>query len=171
MDPSGGGTAGVVVTGLAAMLRVGGGAGAASGIGVSDGTGAGAGAGVAGVTGAGGTMRWTTSGFEATCAGAARWAAGATTTRTVGRLRRTRGRFSAGAWTMAGRAAAGTRAKPGIWPFPGPAKRRGKAAAPATALASNSPMTTPLVIPIMVSTPDAESIAERGIGRSGRGLE
>jgi hypothetical protein len=174
---AGAGVAGTTVGAeAAAMLRAGGGAGAAAGIGVSDGAGTGAGvtgAGVSGVgaTGAGGTKRWMTIAFDPTCtragAGVARWTTGAIATRSAGGLRRTRGRGSAGAWTMAGCATAGTRAKLGVWPLPGPAKRRGNAAAPATAPASNSPTTTPLVIPIMVPTPDAESITRTGYRQVG----
>lgn len=59
---------------------------------------------------------------------------------------------------MAGWDALGTTVNGGVWTRAGPAKSPGNAAAPATAPASNSPATTPLVIALMVPTPDADSI-------------
>jgi hypothetical protein len=179
LDPSPGAVvtvgAGGGVTGFAsAIVRAGGVAEAATGgIGVS----AGAGAGVAGVgaAGAGGLTRRMTTGVVFGCtwagAGAGRCTTGATaglaTTGLAGSRRRTCGTGSARAWTIAGCDTAGTSASGGVWPPPGPARRRGNAAAPATAPASNKPATTPLVIALMVPTPDADSITPKRYRQGG----
>lgn len=174
MDPSPGAVvtvgAGGGVTGFAsAIVRAGGVAEAATGgIGVSAGAGAG-GAG-AGAAGAGGLTRWMTIGVVFGCtragAGAGRCTTGATTG-LAGSRRRTCGTGSARAWTIAGCDTAGTSASGGVWPPPGPARRRGNAAAPATAPASNNPATTPLVIALMVPTPDADSITPKRYRQGG----
>ena len=123
----------------------------------------GAGAGCAG-TGFGGATRPMTTGVGLDCTrtgvGAGRrWTTGAMTiTRLAGSCRWSCGTGSAGASTIAGWDALGKTVNGGVWTPAGPAKSRGNAAAPATAPASNSPATTPLVIALMVPTPDADSI-------------
>jgi hypothetical protein len=91
-----------------------------------------------------------------------RWTTGATTTGLTVRTERRKwscpGTGSAGACTIAGWDALGKTVNGGVWTPAGPAKSRGNAAAPATAPASNNPATTPLVIALMVPTPDADSI-------------
>lgn len=119
---------------------------------------AGAGFGAGFVTTGGGVTRRMTIGFGfagttwTTCAAWTTWATGS---RSVGvGVGVGRGR----ARTIAGCEAPGSAANDGVCTTPGPARMRGNATAPATALASSTAATTPLVIALMVPTPNADGI-------------
>jgi hypothetical protein len=147
---------------VADTVRVTGAAGAAMTTGAEEAVadaGAGVGAGATGFAGAGGVTRRITigRGFGRRDATAVAECSTSGVT-TIGAVGATCGAGSAGARTMAGCAAAPGSAKEGVSPPPDPAKNRGNAAVPATAPASNTVTTTPLVIAIMVPTPDADGI-------------
>lgn len=79
---------------------------------------------------------------------------------TTSRCRLGGGAGSVWARTIAGGEAAGrTEKDDGVCVAAGPARKRGNAAAPATAPASNNPAKTPLVMVLMVPSFDADGIA------------
>jgi hypothetical protein len=111
-------------------------------------------------TGAGGVTRWITIGFGRagswTCAVCT---TGATTIAAAGAWNVGFGkRGSVCARTIAGCDAAAGRANEGVCPVSDPARMRGNATTPATAPASRTAATTPLVIALMVPTPNADGI-------------
>lgn len=129
----------------------------AAGVRATAGAGVGAGS---GATRGRGAIRWMTIGFGlGFTAGGARWEietrailTGTSSSGADG------GAGSVAAWTIAGAVPPGSIAKGGVWPPSGPARKRGNAAAPTTAPVSSTAATTPLVIALMVPTPNADGI-------------
>lgn len=162
---AGAGAGGVATAGRRVGAGAGAGAGAAGALGsagictgATAGADVGAGAGF-GDAGAGGVTRRMTIGFGRSgatwtmCAACTTGRTGAIETRNVGP-----GAGSGCARTIAGCDAVAGSANEGVCPPPGPANMRGNATAPATAPASSTAATTPLVIALMVPTPDADGI-------------
>lgn len=154
------------------------GAGVIVGVGVAAGVAAGDGAGVMGVgvcaggevVGFGGaTRRRTATGFEcpSTCWRETAAAAWTRSTGADGTLMAACGTCSGRARTIAGAAAPWGTAIGDVWLPPGPARKRGNAAAPATAPARRTAAMTPFVIPLMVPTSSAEYLTRKGYRQVG----
>jgi hypothetical protein len=177
----GGVTTGAVAAtgaGVGAGVGVGDGVGVTVTVGAGVGTGVGAGVGVGpGVTVLGGVECRTVTGVEcpSTCAGAlARCSVTSCAGATAGNGATTAcgtvvtcGLGSGRARTMAGAVACCGTANDGVWPPPGPARKRGNAAAPATAPARRTAATTPFVIPLMVPTQSADYLTRKGYRQVG----